>query len=64
MHENERYCNIVRDRIFTGNEEKEKENENELEENKNQKNNNINLECHKIVNTQDGHTKFTIELQN
>ena len=60
MQENERYCNFVRDRIFTGNEEKEKE----LEENKNQKNNNINLECHKIVNTQDGHTKFTIELQN
>ena len=62
MHENERYCNIVRDRIFIGNEEKE--NEKELEVNKSQKNNNINLECHKIVNTQDGHTKFTIELQN
>ena len=62
MQENERYCNIVRDRIFIGNEEKEKEKE--LEENKNQKNNNINLECHKIINTQDGHTKFAIELQN
>ena len=62
MQENDRYCNIVRDRIFTGNEEKEKETE--LEENKHQKNNNINLECHKIVNTQDEHTKFTIELQN
>ena len=62
MQENERYCNIVRDKIFTGNEEKE--NETELEENKPQKNNNINLECHKIVNTQDEHTKFAIELQN
>ena len=62
MQENERYCNIVRDKIFTGNEEKE--NEIESEENKPQKNNNINLECHKIINTQDEHTKFAIELQN
>ena len=62
MQENDRYCNIVRDRIFTGNEEKEKEAESE--ENKHQKNNNINLECHKIINTQDEHTKFTLELQN
>ena len=60
MQENERYCNIVRDRIFTDNEEKEKE----TEESKNLKNSKINLEYHKIVNTQDGHTKFTIELQN
>ena len=62
MQENERYCNIVRDRIFTDNEEKEKVKE--TEESKNSKNNKINLEYHKIVNTQDGHTKFTIELQN
>ena len=62
MQENDRYCNIIRDRIFTGNEEKEKEAESE--ENKHQKNNNINLECHKIINTQDEHTKFTLELQN
>ena len=60
MQENERYPNIVRDRIFTDNEEKEKE----IEESKNIKNGKINLEYHKIVNTQDGHTKFTIELQN
>ena len=58
MQENGRYCNIIRDRIFTENEEKESE------ESKNLKNNNINLEYHKIANTQDGHTKFTIELQN
>ena len=64
MQENERYCNIVRDRIFTENEEREKEKEKETEESKNFKNNKINLEYHKIVNTQDGHTKFTIELQN
>jgi len=62
MQENERYCNIVRDRIFTENEEKERKRE--MEENKNLKNSKINLEYHKIVNTQDGHTKFTIELQN